>query len=95
MSSLRINLALLKLKYNALKSKGNVMKIIHTGDWHLGKILNGKQFLEDQFIYFRTIIQCLKDVNPVKLWIVGDIYDITYPSKETIHLLKMLFIRLI
>ncbi len=25
-----------------------VMKIIHTADWHLGKILNGKQLLEDQ-----------------------------------------------
>ncbi|MEJ3494541.1 hypothetical protein WFH46_13150, partial [Staphylococcus aureus] len=24
------------------------MKIIHTADWHLGKILNGKQLLEDQ-----------------------------------------------
>ncbi|WP_241539092.1 hypothetical protein, partial [Staphylococcus pseudintermedius] len=24
------------------------MKIIHTADWHLVKILNGKQLLEDQ-----------------------------------------------
>ncbi len=24
------------------------MKIMHTADWHLGKILNGKQLLEDQ-----------------------------------------------
>ena len=24
------------------------MKIVHTADWHLGKILNGKQLLEDQ-----------------------------------------------
>ena len=24
------------------------MKVIHTADWHLGRILNGKQLLEDQ-----------------------------------------------
>ena len=24
------------------------MKIIHTADWHLGRILNGKQLLDDQ-----------------------------------------------
>ena len=39
------------------------MKIIHTGDWHLGKILNGKQFLEDQSFILEQFIQCLKDEN--------------------------------
>ena len=31
------------------------MKIVHTADWHLGKILNGKQLLEDQKIYFNSV----------------------------------------
>ena len=64
------------------------MKIIHTGDWHLGKILNGKQFLEDQSFILEQFIQCLKDENPDVVVIAGDIYDTTYPSKETIHLFE-------
>ncbi len=36
-----------------------VMKIIHTADWHLGKILNGKQLLEDQ----AYILVCLRRKN--------------------------------
>lgn len=71
------------------------MKIIHTGDWHLGKILNGKQFLEDQSFILEQFIQCLKDEKPRCSCDCRDIYDTTYPSKETIHLLKMLFILLI
>ena len=47
------------------------MKIIHTGDWHLGKILNGKQFLEDQSFILEQFIQCLKDEKPDVVVIVG------------------------
>lgn len=64
------------------------MKIIHTGDWHLGKILNGKQFLEDQSFILEQFIQCLKDEKPDVVVISGDIYDTTYPSKETIYLFE-------
>ena len=27
------------------------MKVIHTADWHLGKILNGKQFFRRSTLY--------------------------------------------
>ena len=63
MSSLRIQSRSFKIKsIMLLKSKG-MLKIIHTGDWHLGKILNGKQFLEDQSFILEQFIQCLKMRN--------------------------------
>lgn len=64
------------------------MKIIHTADWHLGKILNGKQFLEDQRYILNQFIENLKDEKPDVLIISGDIYDTSYPSKETIKLFE-------
>ncbi|MBI5972412.1 exonuclease subunit SbcD [Staphylococcus caledonicus] len=64
------------------------MKIIHTGDWHLGKILNGKQFLEDQEYILDKFIHKLEEEKPDLLVISGDIYDTSYPSKETIKLFE-------
>ncbi|PNZ24406.1 exonuclease subunit SbcD [Staphylococcus petrasii] len=64
------------------------MKIIHTGDWHLGKILNGKQFLEDQEYILNQLIDKINEENPDVFIISGDIYDTTYPSKETIKLFE-------
>lgn len=64
------------------------MKVIHTADWHLGKILNGKQFLEDQNYILNKFIDNLKEEKPDVLVISGDIYDTSYPSKETIRLFE-------
>ncbi|MFY0486606.1 exonuclease SbcCD subunit D, partial [Staphylococcus haemolyticus] len=64
------------------------MKVIHTADWHLVKILNCKQFLEDQNYILNKLIDNLKEVKPDVLVISVDIYDNSYPSKETIRLFE-------
>ncbi|EHJ06821.1 exonuclease subunit SbcD [Staphylococcus simiae] len=64
------------------------MKIIHTADWHLGKILNGNQLLEDQKYILTKFIDQMKQQQPDVIVIAGDLYDTTYPSKETIKLLE-------
>ena len=46
------------------------MKIIHTADWHLGKLVNGVHMTEDQAYVLKQFIQYLKEV------IVG--VEITY-----------------
>lgn len=58
-----------------------VMKIIHTADWHLGKILNGKQLLEDRSVYFRYVRRKMKEEEPDIIVIAGDLYDTTYQVK--------------
>ena len=70
------------------------MKIIHTGDWHLGKILNGKQFLEDQSFILEQFIQCLKDEKRCSC--DSGIFMIQLIQvKKLFIFLKMLFILLI
>lgn len=64
------------------------MKIIHTADWHLGKILNGKHLLEDQKYILTKFIKQMEQQQPDVIVIAGDLYDTTYPSKDTIKLLE-------
>lgn len=39
------------------------MKIIHTADWHLGRILNGKQLLDDQKYVLTKFINHMEKKN--------------------------------
>ena len=64
------------------------MKIVHTADWHLGKILNGKQLLEDQKYILTQFKQHMEKEQPDLIVIAGDLYDTSYPSKEAIGLLE-------
>lgn len=64
------------------------MKVIHTADWHLGRILNGKQLLEDQRYVLEQFIDRMKEEKPDMIVIAGDLYDTTYPGKETIKLFE-------
>ncbi|AMY04860.1 exonuclease SbcCD subunit D [Staphylococcus condimenti] len=64
------------------------MKVIHTADWHLGKILNGQSFLEDQKYILKQFIKAMETENPDLIVIAGDLYDTSYPSKEAIQLLE-------
>lgn len=64
------------------------MKVIHTADWHLGRILNGKQLLEDQRYVLDQFINQMKEEKPDIIVIAGDLYDTTYPGKDTIKLFE-------
>ena len=64
------------------------MKIIHTADWHLGRILNGKQLLDDQKYVLTKFINHMEEEQPDVIVIAGDLYDTSYPSKETMSLLE-------
>ena len=64
------------------------MRIIHTADWHLGKILNGHRFIEDQRYILSAFTEAMDEEKPDVIVISGDIYDTSYPSKETIQLFE-------
>ena len=51
------------------------MKIIHTADWHLGKILNGKSLLEDQIYILKQFIDQMLIEKPDIIVVAGDLYD--------------------
>ncbi len=65
-----------------------ILKIIHTADWHLGKILNGHSFLEDQKVVLKQFLDDVQQEKPNLIIIAGDIYDTSYPNKETVTLME-------
>lgn len=64
------------------------MKIIHTADWHLGKLVNGVHMTEDQAYILESFINYLKREKPDCLIIAGDIYDRAVPPTEAVKLLN-------
>lgn len=64
------------------------MRIIHTADWHIGKILNDYSLLEDQRVWFSRFIERLRQLKPDAVLVAGDIYDRSMPSGEAVSLLN-------
>ncbi len=69
------------------------MRILHTSDWHLGKIFHEYSLIEDQRHVLKQIIQTIKSAeeekNPFAALVVsGDIYDRAVPPAEATTLLN-------
>ncbi|TXL64396.1 exonuclease SbcCD subunit D [Cerasibacillus terrae] len=63
------------------------MKFFHTGDWHLGKLVQGVYMTEDQRHILQQFIQMVDDERPDAVIIAGDLYDRAVPPTEAVHLL--------
>lgn len=63
------------------------MRIIHTADWHVGKLLCDYSLLEDQRYWFDRFIEQLTEIKPDALIVAGDIYDRSIPPAEAVSLL--------
>lgn len=71
------------------------MKLLHTGDWHLGKTLDSFDLIEDQKFFLRQFIQIAIDKKPDVILIAGDIYDRSLPPTEAVMLLNEVLTELI
>ncbi len=71
------------------------MKIIHTGDWHIGKIVNDFSMLEDQKYILEQLISVVEQEKPDALIIAGDIFDRSIPPVEAVELVDQVFYRLL
>lgn len=63
------------------------MKILHTGDWHIGKLVHGIHMTEDQRYILKQLIELVKEEKPDVLVIAGDIYDRSIPPIEAVELM--------
>lgn len=71
------------------------MKIIHTGDWHIGKIVNEFSMIEDQEFILEQLIKIIEEERPDALIIAGDIYDRSIPPVEAVELLDRVFTKIL
>lgn len=67
------------------------MKIFHTADWHLGKVVQGVAMTEDQAYILQQFIEEIQLEKPDVVIIAGDLYDRSVPPTEAIQLLNKTF----
>lgn len=71
------------------------MKIIHTSDWHLGRMLYGRSLLEDQQYFIeKFFLEFVMEKMPSLVLISGDIYDRQIAPPEAIRLFDKTLSRL-
>lgn len=81
--------------YHRRTRGGDNMKILHTADWHLGKIVNSVHMTNEQAYILDQLMIIIKEEKPDVIIIAGDIYDRSIPPKEAVELLDQTLSRLI
>lgn len=64
------------------------MRILHTADWHLGKILHGASLIDDQAHILARIVEIAREQKPDVIIIAGDLYDRAVPPADAVTLLS-------
>lgn len=67
------------------------MKIFHTADWHLGKLVQGVYMTEDQQYILQQFVKAVETEKPDAVIVAGDLYDRAVPPTEAVHLLNHVF----
>jgi DNA repair protein SbcD/Mre11 len=58
------------------------MKILHTSDWHVGKVLKGRSRLEEQVAALKGVIDIAKQERPDLIIVAGDLHDTPQPTPD-------------
>lgn len=67
------------------------MRILHTADWHLGKIVNDFSMLDLQKEYLEKLLKEIEKNDIDLLIMAGDLYDRAIPPKEAVSLANEVF----
>ncbi|BCJ57697.1 exonuclease SbcCD subunit D [Micromonospora endophytica] len=62
------------------------MKILHTSDWHVGKVLKGQSRAEEHKQVLAGVIEIAQRERPDLVIIAGDLYDTAAPTAEATRL---------
>jgi exonuclease SbcD len=63
------------------------VRFIHTGDWHLGKLLRERQLVEDQEFALRGLVRLVDELRPDAVVVAGDVYDRAVAPVEAVAVL--------
>ncbi|HSI65870.1 MAG TPA: exonuclease subunit SbcD, partial [Planococcus sp. (in: firmicutes)] len=63
------------------------MKIFHTADWHLGKLVQGVYMTDEQRHIIEQFTKAIEEERPDAVIIAGDLYDRAVPPTEAVNLL--------
>jgi exonuclease SbcD len=68
-----------------------IMKILHTSDWHLGKILHEHSMVQDQEYFLGWLVEQIQQDDYDTLVVAGDIYDRSLPPADAVSMLSAFF----
>ncbi len=71
------------------------MRLLHTADWHLGRVFYGASLIEDQAHALEEFCALAADLRPDAIVIAGDVYDRSLPPAEAVALLDETLTRLV
>ncbi|ONI45723.1 hypothetical protein AN641_03335 [Candidatus Epulonipiscioides gigas] len=71
------------------------MKILHTSDWHIGKVVNHFSMIEDQEYILNQFIELVDKEKPDVIIIAGDLYDRGVPPTTAVNVLNNILTKLI
>ncbi|GAA0455911.1 nuclease SbcCD subunit D [Paractinoplanes deccanensis] len=58
------------------------MRILHTSDWHVGKVLKGRNRHEEHIRVLAQVVEIAKAERPDLVIIAGDLYDTAAPTAD-------------
>jgi exonuclease SbcD len=58
------------------------MKILHTSDWHVGKVLKGRDRHDEHVAVLRSIVQTARDENVDVVLVAGDLFETAAPTAK-------------
>jgi exonuclease SbcD len=59
------------------------VKLLHTSDWHVGKVLKGQSRVDEQLAVLREIVDLAAAEAPDLVIVAGDLFDTAAPTAET------------
>ena len=71
------------------------MRLIHTADWHLGRLFHNQHLTDDQEHVLVQLIELTAEVKPAAVVIAGDLYDRAVPPTEAVDLLDHVLTELV
>ncbi|GAA3340522.1 exonuclease SbcCD subunit D [Curtobacterium pusillum] len=70
------------------------MRILHTGDWHLGRTLLGADLLEHQAAFLDWLVEQVRARAIDLVVVAGDVYDRAIPPVDAVRMLSRVLERL-
>src|SRR5712692_11878447 len=58
------------------------MKILHTSDWHVGKVLKGRDRYDEHVAVLRSIVQTARDEDVDVVLVAGDLFETAAPTAK-------------
>ena len=71
------------------------MRLIHTADWHLGRLFHNVHLTRDQEHVLEQLVELARDVRPDAVIVAGDLYDRAVPPTEAVDLLDHVLTELV